>query len=135
MLFEKVRSFLGVESLEQNKKLTLSQNSKVHIEPDFYSAERGIIGEIHAHVGRLISAQLDKIASDILKMLLFDRDSGRIHEKYIVVCDQDEYNQLSATSSVSEIIRQFNIRLLCFDLGKETCDRILKAMRKQNFLI
>lgn len=41
----------------------------VHIEPDFYSKEEKIVGEIFAHHGKTKGGQNHKVAQDILKML------------------------------------------------------------------
>lgn len=62
--------------------------------PDFYSVENKIIGEIHAHIGRLKGAQPDKIASDVLKMLFYEKVSGCNWKKYIAVCSKEELEQL-----------------------------------------
>lgn len=56
-------------------------NDGVHIEPDFYFEEHSIIGEIFAHIGGNKRGQSTKIANDILKMLLIEKDCGRSLEK------------------------------------------------------
>lgn len=61
-----------------------------YIQPDFYSEEPGIIGEIFAHIGKPKKAQDNKIANDIWKMLLLEKITGKQFRKVIVVCDEAE---------------------------------------------
>lgn len=70
ILFCKVEDILSIK-LEKNKKLYLADNAFTYIQPDFYSEESNFIGEIFAHIGKPKKAQDNKIANDILKMLLF----------------------------------------------------------------
>ena len=88
-IFSLVEKALNVP-LEKNPKLYLANNEYTYIQPDFYSAERCIIGEIFAHVGKPKKAQDNKIANDILKMLLLEKISGKHYRKIIVVCDELE---------------------------------------------
>ena len=84
------------------------------------------------HAGRLKGGQPDKIASDILKMLLYDKVLGICHKKYIVVCDKDEYLQLHGNSSLAEAVRRFNVEVLFVEIGQEDHDRIISTMKKQD---
>ena len=69
-VFEQICEQLGDTTIVDNARLSIDADGKIIICPDFYSEESKIIGEIHAHIGRLKGSQPDKIASDILKMLL-----------------------------------------------------------------
>ena len=73
-LLERLKSKLELNAadLKNNPTLSLS-NEKATIEPDFYSEERRMIGEVHSHLGKLKAAQKHKISNDILKMLLFEK--------------------------------------------------------------
>jgi hypothetical protein len=74
-IFALVEKSLNV-SLEKNPKLYLANNECTYIQPDFYSAKHCIIGEIFAHIGKPKKAQDNKIANDILKMLLLETGRG-----------------------------------------------------------
>lgn len=67
----------------------------VHIEPDSYSEEHSIIGEVFAHIDRNKTGPKDKIANDILKIILFEKDRGRSFRKIIVVCDEEQEKTLT----------------------------------------
>lgn len=118
-------------TLERNPKLYLSNDNQIHIEPDFYSEKDLIIGEIFAHIGKSRKAQSNKIANDILKMLLLDKITGKKHRKIIVVCDETELKQLRGKSALSESIRQFEVELLYIPISTDLRNKILGAQKRQ----
>ena len=88
-IFCMVEDWLGCK-VSRNPKIKMNNNDKVHIEPDFYSEEHSIIGEIFAHIGENKRGQSTKIANDILKMLLIEKDRCKSYRKIIVVWDEQE---------------------------------------------
>ena len=101
------------------------------MQPDFYSAEDKVVGEIFAHIGKPKKAQGNKIANDILKMLLLEKTTGKQYRKIIVVCDIEEQKSLEGKSVLAESIRQFGIEILYIELDEETQMQILKAQELQ----
>ena len=132
-IFTKIQRILGPD-LISNKQVPVNSADSIYIKPDFYSEERRIIGEIHTHRGRLKGAQPKKIAGDILKMLLLDKASQCEYSKYIVVCDQEEFDQLTGNNTLAEAIRQFDIHVLLIPLDEKTHEELRKVMKKQSFL-
>lgn len=130
-LFCRIQSELNVK-LEQNPIITL--NSDVRIQPDFFSAEAQIIGEIHSHSGRLKPAQLHKIEADILKMILLEKVLKKNFTKYIVICSDEEYKQLNGKSFVAEAIRQFEVNVRFYELCKADNTKLKAAMYAQNLI-
>ena len=129
-IFALVEKTLNVR-FEKNPKLYLSNNEYTYIQPDFYSSEHLIIGEIFAHIGKPKKAQDNKIANDILKMLLLDKISGKQYRKIIVVCDKEEEKKLRGASALSESIRQFQIEILYIQIDEKLREEILKAQERQ----
>ncbi|MBQ8696787.1 MAG: hypothetical protein IJ519_03610 [Clostridia bacterium] len=129
-IFADVERILNVK-LEKNPKLFLSNNQYTYIQPDFYSAERLIVGEIFAHIGKPKKAQDNKIANDILKMLLFEKVSGRKYRKIIAVCDEAEKKKLLGMSVLSESIRQFGIEVIYVPISEKLRDEVINAQRRQ----
>ena len=82
----------------------MSNNAYTYIQPDFYSHKDCIIGEIFAHVGKPKKAQDNKIANDILKMLLLEKVEEKKYRKIIVVCDDAELKKLKGLSALSESV-------------------------------
>lgn len=134
IIFENLKSKLKCNNLQSNARILISKENNIWICPDFYSEEKHIIGEIHTHLGKLKSAQLHKVEGDILKMLLFEKcHNGEQYRKMIVVCDIEEYTQLSGNSFVAEAIRQFDIELYYVPLEQTLINEIKQAMQEQNF--
>ena len=82
IIFQKVAALLGI-TLERNPKVFLADNTSTFMQPDFYSAEDKVVGEIFAHIGKPKKAQGNKIANDILKMLLLEKTTGKQYRKII----------------------------------------------------
>ena len=129
-IFSLVEKALNVP-LEKNPKLYLANNEYTYIQPDFYSAERCIIGEIFAHVGKPKKAQDNKIANDILKMLLLEKITGEQYKKIIVICDEMEEKKLRGASALSESIRQFGIEIMYIQIDDQLRQEILNAQERQ----
>lgn len=133
IIFNEIERILGVDLLE-NPKIYLADNLYTYIEPDFYSEESYVIGEIFAHIGKPKKAQDNKIANDILKMLLLEKIKGKKYRKIIVVCDDEQENKLRGLSAIAESIRQFDIELIKVDISEELKEQILQAQYRQKMI-
>ena len=132
-LWSQIQEKLGTADLIEHCHLHFPDCPEIQIEPDFYSKSAGIIGEIHAHIGRLKPAQQHKIAADILKMVLFERATERTLRKIIVVCSEDEYEQLRGKSHLAYAIHSFGIEVLFLPLDAEKKQALSAAMKKQDY--
>ena len=130
LLFKKVENLLNIR-LEKNPKIYLSNNVYTYIQPDFYSEDNGVIGEIFAHIGKPKKAQDNKISNDILKMILLEKITGKRFRKIIVICDADEKNKLEGKSVLAESIRQFGIEIMCVEIEEKERKKILDAQERQ----
>ena len=131
-IIKRVREILGNIEISSSPTIILNADNKSIICPDFFSEKEKIIGEIHAHEGRLKSSQQDKIASDILKMILYEKTSGLSYTKYIVVCGKEEYEQLNGKSYLAEAIREYGIILLYVEIPEEARMQLKETMLKQD---
>ncbi len=120
--------------LQRHQRLSVSAERPAYIRPDFYSQEHKIIGEIFAHIGKPKKAQNNKIANDILKMLLFEKHKQTEYLKVIAVCDEAEYRALNGDSALAESIRRFGIKLLLIPLEDEQRDNLLAAQARQRMV-
>ena len=132
-IFSLVEKKLGI-TLEKNKKLYLSDNAFTYIQPDFFSNDAHVLGEIFSHIGKPKKAQNNKIANDILKMLAYEKITGTRYRKIIVVCDQDEYKSLHGLSVLAETIRQFEIELLYIEIDKDLRNKLFAAQKRQKMI-
>lgn len=130
VLFHKVEDLLNV-NLEKNKKIFLADNAFTYIQPDFYSEKAHVIGEIFAHIGKPKKAQDNKIANDILKMLLLEKKTNKQYRKIIVVCDEAEEKKLQGLSALAESIRQFDIEIMYIELDENIRNQIIEAQELQ----
>ena len=130
IICRKVEELLNIR-FERNNQIYLADNAFTYMQPDFYSAEHFIVGEIFAHIGKPKKAQDNKIANDILKMLLLDKVTGKHHRKIIVVCDTSEKKKLEGKSVLAESIRQFNIEIMYVEIDAETQKEIIAAQELQ----
>ena len=130
VMFQKVRELLCVE-LERNKKIYLADNAFTYMQPDFYSEEHRIVGEIFAHIGKPKKAQDNKIANDILKMLLLEKTTGLQYRKILVVCDIAEKKKLEGQSVLAESIRHFGVEVMYVEIDADMQKQILAAQELQ----
>lgn len=130
LFFRNGKDWLGVELVE-NAKIFVGNT---FMQPDFYSKADGIIGEIYAHIGKPKKAQDNKIANDILKMLLLEKIEGKIYRKIIVVCDEDEIKKLKGTSVLAKCIRQFDIEVKMIEIETDLRDTLIEAQKRQRMV-
>ena len=130
VIFQKVEEQLG-SKLERNKKIYLADNAFTYMQPDFYSDEHCVVGEIFAHIGKPKKAQDNKIANDILKMLLLEKITGKQYRKILVVCDEAEKKKLEGQSVLAERIRQFHVEIMHIEIDEGTKMQILAAQELQ----
>ena len=130
MMFSKIEHLFEIK-FEKNKKIYLADNTYTYMQPDFYSEEFSIVGEIFAHIGKPKKAQDNKISNDILKMLLLDKISGKQYRKIIAVCDKKEMKKLMGQSVLAESIRQFGVEVILVELDEDMRNKILEAQEIQ----
>ena len=130
VIFSQIEILFNIR-FEKNKKLYLADNAFTYMQPDFYSEEQLIVGEIFAHIGKPKKAQDNKVANDILKMLLLEKTTGKQYRKVIVVCDTTEKKKLEGKSVLAESIRQFGIEILYVEIDTNMKQQIMDAQELQ----
>ena len=133
IIFSMIEQKMQVK-MEQNKRIYLADNAFTYIQPDFYSEEGLIIGEIFSHIGKNKPAQNNKIANDVLKMLLLEKVTGKQYRKILVVCDEDELKKLTGLSSLAESIRQFGVEVMYVEIDEELRKSLLRAQDRQKMM-
>jgi len=118
---------LGIE-FENNPTIQCGGST---IRPDFYSDENNIIGEIYSHVGSLKPTQRNKILSDILKMLLLEKETKRYHRKIIAICDESVLKSISGKSWAATCFRSFDIEVIKVDIGAYNREILINAQKRQ----
>lgn len=129
-IYKEVKKMLGV-NIKKNQKIYVGST---YIEPDFYSENDHIIGEIFAHIGKPKSGQNRKVAQDILKMLLLEKIKGVPYKKMIAVCDQEEIKKLKGDSMIAECIRQFDIEVIMIEIESDLRNLLMEAQERQRMV-
>ena len=130
VIFSQIEKLFNIR-FEKNKKLYLADNAFTYMQPDFYSEEQLIVGEIFAHIGKPKKAQDNKVANDILKMLLLEKITGKQYRKIVVVCDTTEKKKLEGKSVLAESICQFGIEILYIEIDTNMKQQIMDAQELQ----
>lgn len=133
VIFKQVEQILNVK-LESNCKIYLADNAFTYMQPDFYSETGCVVGEIFAHIGKPKKAQDNKIANDILKMLLLEKVKGKRYRKILVVCDEAELKKLTGLSVLAESIRQFDIEVMYVEVDENLRTQLLRAQARQKMV-
>ena len=130
-VIQEIERILGCP-LERNVSVQLADN--IYINPDFYSNDQTIVGEIYAHVGTLKVGQQRKISQDILKLLLLDKSKDMSYRKIITIVDDTVEKYLKGKSFIAESIRQFGIEIIRINLPDELYCKIQNAQSRQNLI-
>lgn len=133
LIFGEVEKLLDIK-LDKNPKVYLADNAFTYIQPDFYSEKENVIGEIFAHIGKPKKAQDNKIANDVLKMLLLEKITGKNFRKIIAVCDVSEKKKLQGQSVLAESIRRFDIEIIHIEIDDDLRKQIVEAQELQKMI-
>ena len=102
------------------------------MQPDFYSKSERVIGQIFTHIGKTNRGQDNRIANDILKMLLLEKLEGKTYRKIIVVCDENKKKELlNGKTILAQCINQFNIEVELINIENELRDTLIIAQERQ----
>ena len=102
-----------------------------HIELDGYSEEKRVLCEVYARIGALKGSQPDKLASDILKLLLAEQVLGGKWSKYLVFADSKAAGKCTGKSWLAHVCSLNDIGVEVVTLDDTTRDQILKAQERQ----
>ncbi|HQI04749.1 MAG TPA: hypothetical protein PL195_05770 [bacterium] len=95
------------------------------------------IYEIYCGIEKLKSAQKQKIANDLLKMLLFEKLKNKEFEKKIVVVDENIKDFLSKEKHktwLNQVIDGFNVKIELYKISYEQRKEIKEAKKNQNLM-
>lgn len=105
------------------------------IEFDGISDDGNKIYEIYCGIETLKPGQFKKIAADILKMIFFEKLSGRKIEKHIIVVDKRIMDLLDSKKNrnwVSKVIEIYEIKLIYHELNNEQSEKLKNAKMRQS---
>ncbi|MFC2119890.1 hypothetical protein ACFLQ4_02345 [Bacteroidota bacterium] len=122
--------------LNQTHNLNLS-SKKILIDDtlfqiDGYSEEPLILCEIYSRIGKMKVAQHNKIAKDILKMLLIEKMEGKQYRKIISFADEEAAQPfLKSEAWYSKLKENFNIEIIIVHIPDELRNNLIQAQKRQ----
>jgi hypothetical protein len=126
---------------DMNRRRGLSLRSEplklkcgIQVELDGYDPDKRVLCEVYAHIGLLKGSQPDKIASDILKMLLVENELGGHWRKIYCFADKAAAQKLSGDSWLACAAARFNIEPEVVDMPDDTRDSVLRAQDRQSMV-
>lgn len=114
-----------------DKKPRIFLGEKSYIEPDFYSEDKKIVGEIYTHQGKLLEANCNKISSDCAKMMLLEMKLNCDVRKIFVINDENIKKYLAGNAWRAELIRSFGIEVLYIEITPERREALIQAQKLQ----
>lgn len=128
----KLEEKVNIPDLGNDSYLYFKNDMDSKIKPDIYSSKHHIIGEVYSHLGKLKPSQLDKVTADILKMILFEEDSGISYKKYYVVCDKAVEESMRGNTVIRNAIKMHDIQIECFELDEPLYSELKQTMIRQD---
>jgi hypothetical protein len=122
--------------INQSYKLNLVVNTLYLADTSFqidgYSENPPILCEIYSRIGQMKVAQHNKIAKDILKMLLIEKMAGKQYRKIITFADEEAAQPfLDGESWYSKLKENFEIEIIIIQIPEELRNKILDAQKRQ----
>ena len=114
------------------KKLRVTDKASINL--DGYSDEQHILCEAYARIGELKGSQPDKIASDILKMLLVEMILDSKFQKVLVFADQAAANTVLGQSWLADICRRVSVQIVVAEIGNELRNKLKNAQQRQEMV-
>ena len=118
---------LGLNLVKE--KLNLGRGIVVEI--DGIDRDRSAICEVYSRIGKLKPAQTDKLAADLLKFELIERQPGLKFQKIIGFCDDDAAKALRNKSWLAGIASIMGVISIVADVPESTKSSIIAAQVRQ----
>jgi hypothetical protein len=112
-----------------SKPLTLNCGAQVKL--DGFDKKRHVLCEVYAHLGVLKAGQRHKVAHDILKMLLVEKDQGGRPWRKICCFASKVPKELSGNSWLAHAAKQFHVKFEAVGLTPSTVASLEKAQRRE----
>lgn len=125
---------LGLVQLKAGCSLaeeTLPLGDGVLVKVDGINRDHRVLCEVYSRIGRLKGSQPDKLASDMLKLVLAERALGGTWRKLLCLADSEAAKCLQGKSWLAAAARQMGFEVVVVELPSSTRERILAAQRRQ----
>jgi hypothetical protein len=125
-----------IAALNKELDLTLLPQKKeigngISVKFDGLDQENQTLCEIYARIGKLKGSQPDKVAGDILKMILAEKTLGGHWRKLICFADEGAAQSLKGRSWLAEVVRRFEIEVKVILLPEDVGRSVQAAQERQ----
>ncbi len=107
-------------------------NDKVFVEIDGYNEEHGVMVEVFARMNPPKPAHYEKIANDILKLIMVEKLHNRKYRKVLAVCGDEVEKYLLGKSWKAHAVNMYDFEVIKIDIPLELKEEILAAQGRQN---
>ena len=114
------------------EKLVLPSGSSVQI--DGINEEDKVLCEIYARIGKLKGSQPDKVASDILKMLLVEKLLDGKWKKHYCFASDEAATPLKGKSWIANAAVEMGIEIRVFTLPESIASSDVDAQNRQRMI-
>jgi hypothetical protein len=104
------------------------------VQVDGYSKNELTACEVFAHVGKLKSGQVHKIAQDVLKLIYLDKKLNKKHKKVLLFADDEACKPFAKAGNakwLADCLREFGIETWVVPLPEKTKVQLLEWQEKQ----
>ena len=110
---------------------TLDLSSGVKINVDGIDRSNRMLCEVYSRIGRLKGSQPDKVAGDMLKLMLAERTLGGTWRKLICLADSEAAKSFQGRTWLGASIKAFEFELHVIDLPANVRASLLAAQVRQ----
>ncbi len=103
----------------------------VSVKLDGINRDRHVLCEIYCRIGRLKGSQPDKVAADMLKLVLVERALGGQWQKLICFADNDAAKSFRGKSWLAAAVTRMGFEILVVELPAEVREQLIAAQRRQ----
>ncbi|MAP27015.1 MAG: hypothetical protein CL578_07010 [Alteromonadaceae bacterium] len=111
------------------KRLALGESTSVQL--DGLDEKRQAVCEVYARIGRLKGSQPDKVASDILKLCLFEQFRGSSWRKILCFACPEAAKMVQGKSWLSAAVKLFGVEVHVISLTESERMKLLEAQARQ----
>jgi hypothetical protein len=98
---------------------------------DGINRECRFICEVYSRIGRLQAAQVEKVASDVLKLGVLERALGGVWRKAMCFADDTAANVLRNRSWLARAARESGVEVIIVPLPEDVRAMVLAAQERQ----
>ncbi len=103
----------------------------VAVQLDGLNCDQRVLCEIYCRIGKLKGSQPDKVASDMLKLVMVERALGGQWRKLICFADPEAAKYFTGKSWLAAAVTRMGFEILVVELPSEVKERLIAAQRRQ----